>query len=495
MMFPGDDDCSWDQSPEMLASSLLRGTEEGHKRTHFFQHEKQELLDQEVLDFHSLDLTKDTTDITSDFLTLPSKLSGRSSPSVLHRLHQFLNPDSRLAHQSSPDQKCRHRSNSDSALENPSGNSSGLEHRYSYDSKLDCYICSSQDPTWMFRDCTVKSLNPFGNSRCANSAENLPEVSNVDLPRIEFSDVSIVIDNLDLDDQNTKEPMSNIPDIFVGNNDQDQDLNLSTQGDWIGLHTQKKTLLSPRSSNGSICSFRSSNADSAIEMLTPEEEMSDMHDFSCQQETWDSDLIESKSGGSLSQSQDFNFDKCLLQSQDFNFKRSFSQSQDFNFETSLSQSEDFNFEKSELGEVWRQVILHKSSQPKYNEQSQLLDSFSATETLDQTNIVKQPPSVVVSDYSTSTREDKGSQTDGDGDLQDQLDIMDKRYLSFNRSQSNSSISSTDTSLSLQSDSSQDVDDVQEPGANLRKKKVSFLLYFSRYSRTSIAQTPIACLHG
>ena len=426
-----------------MGSLSSKSNEENKKRSERFQEEQEDYVPEEIPDFHSLDLTKDTTDITSDFLTLPRKLSGRSSPSVLHRLHQFLNPDSELVHQSGSFR----RSNSDSKLGNHSHHSSRLEHRYSYDSRVDCSIPSSQDISQMLRD-SVNPSNTYNNSQNAKSTKIFPEISE-DVPKMGFSDVSIVIDSHDQEDRGENEPISNIPDILVCNNDEDQDPNLCSQGVWIGLEAQTKTLLSPRSSNGSICSFRSSNADSAIEMLTPEEEMSDMHDFSCQQEAWDNDLIDSRS------------DKSQLHS---HHELHFDKSQDFNFGGMLSQSQNFSLEKSELSEVWRQVMFNKSksSQPKLcNEQSQVLVSS------DQVNIVKQPPSVVVSDYSTSTTEDKGSQTEAEASLQDQLDIMDKKYFSFNRSFSNSSISSTDTSLSFQSDSSQDVDDVQEPTKKVR----------------------------
>ena len=43
---------------------------------------------------------------------------------------------------------------------------------------------------------------------------------------------------------------------------------------WLSLDTRRggHTPLSPRSSNGSICSFRSSNADSAVDVLTPDDD-------------------------------------------------------------------------------------------------------------------------------------------------------------------------------------------------------------------------------
>lgn len=440
------DDAETDQlTTDTPASSAQRDVGPNFKRPTLLQGNKGDKGDQEIMDFHTLDLIKDdTTDITSEFLTLPSKLSGRSSPSVLHRLHHFLSPDSKLGHHS----RLRQRSNSDSRLGNHSGSSPRLEHRYSYDSRLDFY--SSHGTSWMFGDCSKKSLNPSSNTKMDKSAENLPKISSVDFPKTEFSDisipkmgfsdVSIVIDNLDQEDMNVDELTSNVSDILTGNNHEDEDPTLGAQGVWIGLETKNKVLLSPRSSNGSICSFRSSNADSAIEMLTPEEEMCDMHDFANQQESWESDLIGSKSE-----------------------KPSFS-------------SQDFKLEKSELSEVWRQVMFNKSksSQSKVcNEQSQILEPIPTFESSDQKQVVQSPPSVIVSDYSTSTHEDKGSQTEGDDSLQDQLDIMDKRFLSFTRSQSNSSISSTDTSLSIQSDSSQDVDDPQEQRICTQMKQSSW----------------------
>ena len=374
---------------------------------------------------------------------LPSKLSGRASPSVLHRLNQFLSPDYRLGqeasheYQSNRDSKWRKRSNSDSRLGDQSSHSSRLEHHYSYDSRLDYY--SSHSPSWV-SDCRSMPLNPSSNSQNAKSADNISRISFVDFPKMGFSDVSIVIDSLDQEIPKTDDLATNIPDILIGNNDQDDETASASQGNWMGLEPQNKILLSPRSSNGSICSFRSSNADSAIEMLTPEEEMSDMHDFPQHSEAWDSDLM----GKS---------DNLPFSAQDFG-----------------------GYEKSKLSDMWRQVMFNKSksSQSKRcNDQTQTLESFSSAEHLTGQPKIIQPPSVIVSDYSTQTFEDKSSQTEGPEGAespQDQLDLVDKflsftrsaSFLSFTRSASNSSISSTDTSLSIQSDSSQDVDDSQEP---------------------------------
>ena len=426
--------------------TTLRDVDPNFKSSTLQRVEKVDKVEQEIMDFHPFDMIKDvSTDITSEFMTLPSKLSGRSSPSVLHRLHHFLSPESTFGNQSRYNSKWRQRSNSDSRLGNHSGPSPRLGHRHSYDSRLGCY--SSHGAKYHFGHQDSNVLNPSSKSQMAKSSESLPKLSSVDFPKTEFSDistpktgfsdVSIIIDSLDQEDPDMDELISNIPDILIGNNNQDEDPAESAQGVWIGLETQNKVLLSPRSSNGSICSFRSSNADSAIELLTPEEEMSDIHDFANQQESWDSDLMGSKS------------------------EKSFS-------------SHNFNMRKSELSDMWRQVMFNKSksSQSKLcNEQSQLLPLFPTSESSDQKQIVQSTPSVIVSDYSTSTREDKGSQTESDGSLRNQLDIIDQRFLSFNRSQSNSSICSTDTTLSIQSDSSQDVDEVPEKSA-LPAMKVS-----------------------
>lgn len=398
-------------------------------------------VDQEVImDFQDIDLTKDITDITSDFLALPSKLSGRSSPSVLHRLNQLLSPDYRPGDQSKQDSKCRQRSNSDSGLKNQSCYSCRLGHRYSYDSRLDYY--SSHCTSWPFSCSNKRSLNCSSRHNNIKSAENFQGISSV----------SIVIDDHDQEIQTMDELPTSIPDILIGNNDDeanvdgdeenvdgDDETALGAQGNWISLEAKNKALLSPRSSNGSICSYRSSNADSAIEMLTPEEEMSEMHDFSHHSsESWDSDLTSSKS------------------------------------ESISSSSQEFGFEKSQLSDVWRQVMFckSKSSHSKLCNVQTQLSSASRCDSVSQARLV-QPPSVIVSDFSSISREDKGSQTEGESSLQDQLDLIDKTFLSFHRSQSSSSISSTDTSLSVHSDLSQDVDDMQDRASSSQTKVRGF----------------------
>ena len=369
---------------------------------------------------------------------------------MLHRLNQFLSPNYRLGqefsqeNQSKSDSKWRKRSNSDSRLGDQSSLSSRLEQRYSYDSRLDYY--SSHSPSWTLSECRNLPVNPSSNSQEEKSADNISRIS-LDYPSMGFSDVSIVIDSLDQEIPKMDDLATNIPDILVCNNDQDDEATSVTQGNWIGLEPQNKILLSPRSSNGSICSFRSSNADSAIEILTPEEEISDMQDFPHHSETWESDLVGKSEN------------------------------------VPVTNQEFVGYEKSQLSDMWRQVMFNKSksSQSKRcNDQTQTdtqtLESFSSTENSACPSNIIQPPSVIISDYSTQTFEDKGSQTEGPegrgsqtegaegaGSLQDQLDFMDRKYLSFPRCASSSSISSTDTSLSFQSDSSQDVD--LESGAN------------------------------
>jgi hypothetical protein len=82
-----------------------------------------------------------------------------------------------------------------------------------------------------------------------------------------------------------------------------------------------------------------------------------------------------------------------------------------------------------------------------------------------------PPSVVISDFSSQiSLENKSSQTlTSDITTQAQGNFLDDRYLFFHRSFSNSSISSNESTLSIQSDSSQDVEDQQEFPIKLSRK--------------------------
>ncbi|XP_045174187.2 uncharacterized protein LOC123535560 isoform X2 [Mercenaria mercenaria] len=276
----------------------------------------------------------------------------------------------------------------------------------------------------------------------------------VALPKIEFSSIDVVIDNIECN-EGIQQPEffaeTESETNYEGDNLVSRNSNL-----WINLDPQTHTLLSPRSSNGSICSYRSSNADSAIEMLTPDEEI---HEHSLS-EASESRLWEHKLKSKRTEIHELFIDS----------------NEGANYDVQMIHSSP-TAEESSLHSYSSKTDVNPSPPPPiFYAMSQHISSDetilpSPVESNKGTEVLGRPPSVVISDFSSQiSLETKSSQTlSSDITPSAQGDFLDDRYLFFQRSFSNSSISSNESSWSIQSDSSQDVDDQTDFPIKLARK--------------------------
>ena len=277
------------------------------------------------------------------------------------------------------------------------------------------------------------------------------ERSNTEPPRVQVSNIEVIVDNIDEDTpQETNMYLDNYSsygdDEFVSRG----------SGVWINLEPRKHTLLSPRSSNGSICSFRSSNADSAIEMLTPDEELPEqpLADTSAAEynKLWETQhrhhsddlhIPGSYTQGAKSSCEPFQPISTTASSS----LPSPSSSSAFFLNTSTTSIPSSNISSSTMTQQLYATSLQESTQGE--------------------QLAIATPSVVISDFSSRVVQDKGSQTlQTDLDKEYNSDLLGDRVI-YNRSLSSSSISS-ESSLSIFSDSS-DVADLTDFPIKLKPK--------------------------
>ena len=379
-------------------------------------------VEPDILSAEKLVLSEDTiTDVSSEFLDLPKRLSGRTSPS-LYRLRQSLEASSSSQHSLVW--------GTESYKHNPRGSPSevnpiGLSPNH--------------------RDDLINRL-PESSQDCSSDID-ITVTSNVDIV-IESS-----VDGNDDEegDEGRMEETVRVTSNLILDNQTFPGSSLM----WNSLEPQSHTLLSPRSSNGSICSFRSSNADSAIDMLTPDD-IQDMNMHS------DPQLWESRREFQEHSSPWETSSRGVKNSNPNQFERSRSWSSPVFTDTRTSLSP----RQSQSNDVFHMDLFRDVDLPQYD------------------SPIPSTPSVVISDYSSVSHgdgkfvtEDKSSQT---GDMTDVSsynlpDNLDINYLSFQRGEgfggSTSSISSIEsilTSPSLQSDSSLDVEDYVESDSRERK---------------------------
>ena len=105
-------------------------------------------------------------------------------------------------------------------------------------------------------------------SRDAESTTSRTSLPQSSVPKIGFTNIHVVVEDID------PERQDNMSTLYMDDPSYScEEFESRNSGLWMNLEPQGHSLLSPRSSNGSICSYRSSNADSAIEILTPDEEL------------------------------------------------------------------------------------------------------------------------------------------------------------------------------------------------------------------------------
>lgn len=287
----------------------------------------------------------------------------------------------------------------------------------------------------------------YSKTQCNTGAR---ERSNTEPPRVQLSNIEVIVDNIDEESQTIDD------DMYVDNYKQcdNEEFTRRGSGVWINLGPQNHTLLSPRSSNGSICSYRSSNADSAIEMLTPDDELPDQPlaeasamDYNKLWETRHrsrSDDHHTIPGSSI--------EGAISDFEVFSTVSSISTPKTSASQCSVTPQSHLSL-NSMLTQSMQNLDLTNSDASDHS-------NFSVFET----PLLKTPqgrqsaitaPSVVVSDFSSKGVQDKGSQT-LQVDLEDVYndELLGDRVL-YNRSYSNSSISS-ESSLSMFSDTSSDV---------------------------------------
>ncbi|KAL4237719.1 hypothetical protein ACF0H5_002433 [Mactra antiquata] len=294
-------------------------------------------------------------------------------------------------------------------------------------------------------------------------------------PKIEFTPVDVIVCAADDNDGNKQSDIYMDSDI-TQHYDSDYSSRTCTNM-WINLDPPTHKLLSPRSSNGSISSYRSSNADSAIEVLTPDEEMSEHSPIDLTgARPWDvkqkyppeklpENWRNSDIGATLhskvvdSTQQDSSFHLC---------------SQPLYNNYSLSSHSDMN-SPCDLNPFITQQLNSNSNAAnappaeKSNKGGELL--------------VTRPPSVIVSDFSSEGSYDASTPLINTSSTQGSL-LLSEPSDRFHRSLSNSSISSTDSFLSLQSESSTEVDDSQEFPIKVAKKdllNISNTLFTNKYT--------------
>lgn len=281
--------------------------------------------------------------------------------------------------------------------------------------------------------------------KCLNTG--MRERSNTEPPRIQLSNVEVIVDSIDEESPS----VSNVYHDTFRNYDNEHFVSRGS-GVWINLEPHHHTLLSPRSSNGSICSYRSSNADSAIEMLTPDDDLPEqpLADTSSADynKLWDSrkrlhsDDLPNISGsyleGASSSSEVFS---TISSTTSQELPSDCSNTMYSNISTTSLSSPDIN------SSVMTQQILSPDFHSPLLESTHLEQSAVST------------PSVVISDYSCKDVLDKGSQTlQSDLETEYNSELLGDRVL-YHRSFSSSSISS-ESSLSIFSDSS-DVADLSD----------------------------------
>ena len=322
-------------------------------------------------------------------------------------------------------------------------------------------VRSRLDTEKLYLDLTNVESNRSQNNKHSNRHNRKQPA--VELPKIELSNIDVEVDNIDCN-VGIQQSEYYIEDESVTNFESDNFVSRNSNL-WINLDPPTHSLLSPRSSNGSICSYRSSNADSAIEMLTPDEEI---HEQSLSEVTetrlWNHKL---KSKGNVihelfsDSSEGANCNVHMIHSSP-------------NAEKRPLHSSKVDIKPSPPLDIFHRMTQQISS-----------DDTIAPSPLE-SNKGTRPPSVVISDFSSQiSLEDKSSQTlTSDIATQAQGNFLDDRYLFFHRSFSNSSISSNESTLSLQSDSSQDVEDQPEFPIKLSRKvslKYNCLFMFNIFS--------------
>lgn len=281
------------------------------------------------------------------------------------------------------------------------------------------------------------------------------ERSNTEPCRNQVSNIEVIVDNID-------EDSSQVSDVYLDNYRSygEEEFMPRGSGVWINLEPQNHTLLSPRSSNGSICSIRSSNADSAIEMLTPDDELPEQPLVDTSAADY-SKLWETRH---------------RIHSEDLHIPGSY-------FEGAKSSCDKPNkVSTSLLPSVPTQCSRPFYSDPRLcsvssatinpSSVTQQIKAISSGENTQEEQTAISTPSVVISDFSCKSELDKASQTAQTDKAEDyNSDLLGDR-VHYNRSLSSSSISS-ESSLSMFSDSS-DVADLTDFPIKL-KPKVSILL--------------------
>lgn len=357
------------------------------------------------------------------------------------------------------------------------------DHRSLSDSELEKFSSDSSSITSEFLDLpkrlTVRLASP---PRCRVDTENLyldllKDKSNrsqthslgqiehaIDSPKIELGNIDVVID--DIEGNEGIHP----PELYVETDsvpDSDADNYIARNSNlWINLDPNTHALLSPRSSNGSICSYRSSNADSAIEILTPDEEIHEP----CLSEGSDARLWESKEKSKTTEIHELYGESVEGATHDHHITHSSPIAEDNSYRM-CSSSANKDTKPSPPSQIFRtatqQTSCHTTKLP------------SPIRTNKGREVLPRPPSVVISDFSSKiSLENKCSQTlPSSVSASAQGDFLDDRFLFFHRSFSNSSISSNESSVSMLSDSSQEVDEQADFPIRL-PRKVSKLVNFT-----------------
>ncbi|XP_052767031.1 uncharacterized protein LOC128207889 isoform X1 [Mya arenaria] len=345
-----------------------------------------------------------------------------------------------------------------------------------------------------------------------------------DLPQIELSNIEVIVDEVER--ERTEDGYLEGYTEYTGDRYQEPE----GSSEWLqmtSLEPHPHMLLSPRSSNGSISSYRSSNADSAIEMLTPDEELPDSSsplndsgatstDFKlwdCKEQSKSHDLnTPSICSSTLAQSEKHSFipvnamlspsaqitaHSCSTSTPEI--KSSLHSKPNYAFISSVSVSNktssrgrqplenkgefvnysnrptDIGINESKPDSVAcchvHQKLPHQSNScegegpdPAQTQWGHGMRSIQSEPTII-------PPAVVVSDFSSRPALNKCSQTSEEDFTAGYHGNLLMSPVGYQRSLSNSSISS-ESSLSIMSDSSQDLDDSDFP-IRLRRKQSSW----------------------